>query len=154
MNEKTEGCCDSTTNPENMRCCQYPPTSRYRGVKNVYAGPMNEEEAIEYGFARENTDGHILRPGYYVLYPDGYNSWSPKEVFENAYKPSETFRDRLIIERDELNEKLRNLIKFLDDVNKAEAPSLEGRDIELMNFQRKMMQNYLDILNERIGRAF
>lgn len=23
--------------------------------------------------------------GYRVIYPDGYESWSPKEVFENAY---------------------------------------------------------------------
>ena len=26
-------------------------------------------------------------PGYKVLYPDGYESWSPKDVFEKAYLP-------------------------------------------------------------------
>lgn len=26
-------------------------------------------------------------PGYKVCYPDGYESWSPKEVFERAYLP-------------------------------------------------------------------
>lgn len=26
------------------------------------------------------------RPGYRVEYPDGYVSWSPKEVFESAYR--------------------------------------------------------------------
>lgn len=26
--------------------------------------------------------------GYKVVYPDGYESWSPKEVFEKAYKQS------------------------------------------------------------------
>ena len=25
-------------------------------------------------------------PGYKVIYPDGYVSWSPKEVFEHAYR--------------------------------------------------------------------
>lgn len=25
-------------------------------------------------------------PGYKVIYPDGYVSWSPKAVFEEAYK--------------------------------------------------------------------
>ncbi len=25
-------------------------------------------------------------PGYRVKYPDGYVSWSPKEVFEKAYR--------------------------------------------------------------------
>lgn len=27
------------------------------------------------------------KPGYAVKYPDGYISWSPKEVFESAYQP-------------------------------------------------------------------
>lgn len=26
-------------------------------------------------------------PGYRVRYPDGYESWSPKDVFERAYLP-------------------------------------------------------------------
>lgn len=26
-------------------------------------------------------------PGYRVLYPDDYVSWSPKAVFEEAYRP-------------------------------------------------------------------
>lgn len=26
------------------------------------------------------------RDGYRVIYPDGYSSWSPKEVFEAAYR--------------------------------------------------------------------
>ena len=25
-------------------------------------------------------------PGYLVKYPDGYSSWSPKHVFEEAYR--------------------------------------------------------------------
>jgi len=31
----------------------------------------------------DNKDG---QPGYCVIYPDGYESWSPKAVFENAYR--------------------------------------------------------------------
>ena len=30
------------------------------------------------------------RPGYKVYYPDGYVSWSPKDVFEEAYRPLST----------------------------------------------------------------
>jgi hypothetical protein len=26
------------------------------------------------------------KPGYIVIYPDNYVSWSPKEVFEEAYR--------------------------------------------------------------------
>ena len=42
----------------------------YIGVKIVKAEPQEK-------------DG---RPGYKVLYPDGYVSWSPKDVFEKAYR--------------------------------------------------------------------
>ncbi len=28
-------------------------------------------------------------PGYFVLYPDGYESWSPVEAFESGYTQSE-----------------------------------------------------------------
>lgn len=31
----------------------------------------------------EEKDG---KPGYKVVYPDGYVSWSPKDVFEQAYR--------------------------------------------------------------------
>ena len=32
----------------------------------------------------EVKDGKL---GYKVVYPDGYVSWSPQEVFEKAYRP-------------------------------------------------------------------
>ncbi len=32
----------------------------------------------------QDKDG---QPGYKVVYPDGYVSWSPKAVFEEAYRP-------------------------------------------------------------------
>ena len=41
----------------------------YLGVKCVKAEPMRK-------------DG---KDGYKVVYPDGYESWSPKKVFESAY---------------------------------------------------------------------
>lgn len=47
------------------------PVSSYMGVKEVRAFP-------------QERDG---QPGYTVQYADGYESWSPKEVFENAYYP-------------------------------------------------------------------
>ena len=44
---------------------------KYIGIKIIKAEPMKK-------------DGKI---GYKVVYKDGYESWSPKEVFEEAYKP-------------------------------------------------------------------
>lgn len=47
----------------------------YVGVKIVEAFPYTEI----------TTDGQ--KEGYKVRYPDGYTSWSPKDVFESAYLP-------------------------------------------------------------------
>lgn len=35
--------------------------------------------------AAEKEINGVLEPGYKVKYEDGYESWSPKEVFERAY---------------------------------------------------------------------
>lgn len=48
------------------------------GTKRIEAWP-EEREHPEHG-----TPEH----GYAVRYPDGYVSWSPKAVFEAAYRPS------------------------------------------------------------------
>lgn len=41
------------------------------------------------------------QPGYKVIYPDGYESWSPKAVFEEAYRPvNEGERDMMLVETD------------------------------------------------------
>lgn len=44
---------------------------KYIGTKVVFAEPMKK-------------DG---KSGYKVRYKDGYISWSPKDVFEEAYRP-------------------------------------------------------------------
>ena len=43
---------------------------QYLGTRIVHAEPANKGDA----------------PGYFVRYPDGYTSWSPKEAFESAYR--------------------------------------------------------------------
>lgn len=62
---------------------------KYIGTKIVKAEKMNELTALEKGFTRSNKDNHEWRQGYHVQYtnPDGstYDSWSPKNVFEEAY---------------------------------------------------------------------
>ena len=63
---------------------------KYIGTKVVEARPMNEIHAESVGYARKNIDNHEWREGYHVRYtnPDGstYDSWSPKSVFEEAYR--------------------------------------------------------------------
>lgn len=62
---------------------------KYIGTKVVKAEKMNELTASEKGFARSNEDNHEWRQGYHVQYtnPDGstYDSWSPENVFKEAY---------------------------------------------------------------------
>jgi len=49
----------------------------YIGTKIISAEPST------------NEDGEL---GYKVIYQDGYTSWSPKEVFEEAYRTIEIDR--------------------------------------------------------------
>ena len=52
---------------------------QYIGTKMVEAEPCA---------AWKYTDNHkVGDPGYRVRYADGYESWSPKDVFERAYLP-------------------------------------------------------------------
>lgn len=67
---------------------------RYIGTKIIEAKPgtMAEAQALKYGCPVETQkkifqeSGTKDREGYIVKYPDGYISFSPKEVFEEAYR--------------------------------------------------------------------
>lgn len=48
--------------------------------------------------ARQVPDGCDGHPGYTVIYEDGYESWSPKEVFEKAYRRIDNLTFGLAIE--------------------------------------------------------
>lgn len=58
---------------------------KYLGVKVIEAEPMCEGMFL---IRNENCEwnGDRKREGYKVVYEDGYESWSPKDVFEKAYK--------------------------------------------------------------------
>ena len=56
----------------------------YISSKVVQARPMTSEEFGEKVRAIPNLRGTV--DGYYLLYPDGYPSWIPKEEFERVYR--------------------------------------------------------------------
>ena len=58
----------------------------YIGTKIVCAEPMDEKVFIREKKMLPFSDGIPSQPGYLVVYPDGYESWSPKETFEAAYR--------------------------------------------------------------------
>lgn len=63
---------------------------KYIGTKKVEAEPMNLGEFInKSGRNPYANDGKMHgddEPGYFVKYADGYESWSPTEPFEKAYR--------------------------------------------------------------------
>ena len=60
------------------------------GIKMVQAEPCD---------AWKDAGNHkVGDPGYKVIYPDGYVSWSPKDVFEEAYRPTNAMNFGLAIE--------------------------------------------------------
>lgn len=128
---------------------------KFIGTKEVLAEPMMEGIAYANGWARKGAfvdDNHNGREGYHVQYvnPDGstYDSWSPKDVFEKSYKPSETFRERVQIERDELAVKVEKLIKFLDKNNVETEIGIN--QCRLLIKQLTYMKYYLATLDIRL----
>ena len=58
----------------------------YIGCKIIKAIPMSECAFINKIKNEDVPKNQEDRLGYLVEYPDGYKSWSPKDVFENAYR--------------------------------------------------------------------
>ena len=54
----------------------------YIGVKVIEAVPMDENAYMNHS---DKPDVTNPREGYLVVYENGYESWSPKDVFEKAY---------------------------------------------------------------------
>ncbi len=57
----------------------------YIGTKLITASPMDEWVFLK-SKGQNDSEREKSRSGYKVTYPDGYVSWSPKEVFEIAYR--------------------------------------------------------------------
>ena len=57
----------------------------YIGTKLILGTPMDQITFLTTikGLPKPNYENSH---GYKVIYPDGYVSWSPKDVFENAYR--------------------------------------------------------------------
>lgn len=122
---------------------------KYIGTKVVKAEPMTMTEAQKV-LGRELKPATLEEDGYLVEYKDGYKSWSPKNVFEEAYKPSDTVLDRLKIERNELRERIEKLEDF-KGMNFSEAKEKVGSlQAALLVCQRSYMVDYLDVLQTRI----
>lgn len=59
--------------------------NKYLGVKLIQAELMDYEKIMEI-LSRPIEQRERGKKGYFVRYEDGYRSYSPKEVFEEAYR--------------------------------------------------------------------
>lgn len=125
---------------------------KYIGTKLIEAEPMTMGEAYEKGLlqaGRVPNENEKSNAGYHVRYQDGYESWSPAEPFEKAYKCADTFLNRLYIERTELHDKLTKLRSFIESPKFLETVTDEYQRKLLIN-QEDIMHRYLNILDERM----
>lgn len=121
---------------------------KYIGVKQIEAEPMN---LGDYNISRgwtipENEDPK--KDGYRIVYPDEYVSWSPKEIFEEAYKQTtgltfglaiEALKLGKLITRSGWNGKGMFIVK--------QIPSVIG--IEIIPKMQSLPQSVKDVLIER-----
>ena len=68
----------------------------YIGTKLIEATPMSRDAFEEKH--RRNVGGDKTGEGYEVTYEGGYQAWSPKDVFEEAYRPTTAMTFGLAIE--------------------------------------------------------
>lgn len=122
----------------------------YTGTKTIKAAPMDANDARHNGAAitEETVKNNIGNDGYLVQYPDGYRSWSPKKVFDEAYRLSETKVDRLKIELADLNERMKETADALYNPDR-----ISDDDRWSLNKQFDAMREYAERLYERIDCA-
>jgi hypothetical protein len=113
-------------------------TSHYIGLKQIVAWEQSKEG----------------EEGYAVKYPDGYISWSPKDVFEAAYlhlgdiERYAPHQQRMLGESAIVEKWFRGISAFIDSDRFNTVDSVEQ---SRMKAQRDAMKTYLDALYARIG---
>ena len=84
---------------------------QYIGTKVIQAEPATKGQAAakRMGLKVEDcpdTLAGMKADGYRVIYPDGYESWSPKDVFEAAYRATDGMSFGLAIEAAKMGKKI------------------------------------------------
>jgi hypothetical protein len=129
----------------------------YVGTKIIKAVPMNRDAYNTLRGWPTPPEENGADEGYLVEYQDGgkanhpdfanYISWSPKDVFEKSYRVANTPLDRVIIERDDLKEKLGKLTSFMT----TSATKISEEHRKLLFLQQELMDGYAEVLDARIA---
>ena len=118
---------------------------KYIGTKHVEAEPMTMGEAYEKEFPSIKNYKVSMKDteGYHVRYEDGYENWYPKEVFEQVYKIADTPLDRMVIEENELTDRMKKLTSFISGDKFKE---LDSATRAMLTSQYESMREYLAAL--------
>ena len=79
---------------------------QYIGTKIIKADPAYRVDGKAFVKANIVPSGVHIEDGYKVVYPDGYESWSPKDVFEAAYRATDGMNFGLAIEAAKMGKKI------------------------------------------------
>ena len=79
---------------------------QYIGTKIIQAEPAYRVDGKVFVKANIVPSGVRIEDGYKVIYPDGYESWSPKDVFEAAYRATDGMSFGLAIEAAKMGKKI------------------------------------------------
>ena len=130
----------------------------YIGTKKLKAIPMTLGAYNEKRGWTIPADENLEREGYFVEYPDGYVSWSPKEVFEESYvlekghlfeyNFEQPHQQRVAEEAKELAEKSIKLKDFIE--NNSFFKTLPQEEQTRMKLQLTTMECYYSILVDRM----
>lgn len=126
---------------------------QFTGTKTVKACPMTLGEAeklLHRHIDISSVENRHLTPGYLVEYGedgDNYRSWSPQDVFERAYRPSDTFLERMLIEKQQVSTRYLRGREFTFS---QQFLQIDRHQQILLRKQLDAMEQYLYILSKRI----
>ncbi len=101
----------------------------YIGTKIVQAEPAWKITDEDGSFVQVKSDhglcknGSTIEDGYKVVYQDGYESWSPKDVFEAAYRETSgmTNIDRILSgDKEALVNEIHDIVKWARELSKQD----------------------------------
>ena len=133
----------------------------YIGTEIVKAEPMTLGDYNNYRDWTIPEDEDPEREGYLVEQPNGYVSWSPKEIFEEYYVEtnklaitakgmnSKDFKDRFKAEYKQLVIRSQGLSNILEKIKNGTLEFTPKCSYEILNRQLEYMKDYKGVLEER-----
>lgn len=126
----------------------------YVGTKVLQAEPMTRGDYNVSRGWKLPANEEASEPGYRVVYQDGYVSWSPAPQFEESYldlgdvSRLQPYQLRVVAEKAQLDDRLEKLTAF---IARPSFHDLTGHQQSLMVRQRRVMEEYQEVLEDRIA---